>query len=177
MIEKDWIYFQTWIASPRIRPSADDGPFSPPTISTALFCARSSSSISLPNFKLEVKTLSVGKRRPLESHDNQEPPMAIWIQPQKSKFPMSYLSQFFLGSIKHRSGSRVGDSGSFLKIQFLNTVFVWIEIRGFLKFIWIVISDGSRSFLSSGWDSGSKSPEVGVGCFHVETLPTHKSSR
>ena len=62
--------------------------------------------------------------------------------------------------MKCRSGSRVGDYGSFLEISwdnFPNVIFTRIEIWVFLKFVRIEISDGSGGISSSGWASESTS--------------------
>ena len=86
------------------------------------------------------------------------------IVDQSDDSKTSYLSHpedqhFFSGSMKSRSGSRVGVSGSFLDITFfLNIIFVRIEIQSFLKFFRIEVSDWFGGVLSSWWASGSKSP-------------------
>ena len=65
---------------------------------------------------------------------------------------------FSSGSMKSGSGSRFGDSGSFLDmISYHN--FCPDRNESFLKFLRIEVSDASGGFQSSGSPSGSNSPD------------------
>ena len=70
-----------------------------------------------------------------------------WVEVLDVLLPQSFgRPTFFLASMRYSSVSRVGDSGS---------IFCPDRSARFLKIT--RISDGSGSFLSSGWASGSKS--------------------
>ena len=95
-------------------------------------------------------------------------------------FITSYLSHpedqyFFSGSMKSRSGSRVGVSGSFLDKNSLHN-FCPDRYINFLKFLRMEISDWSGDFLSSGSASGSKSPDDWGRMFYLLNPFTFRSS-
>ena len=70
-------------------------------------------------------------------------------------------AKVFTGTMKCRSGSRVGNFGLCISRNFLIwfLIIIFVRIWGFLKFLWIEISDGSWGVLSSGWASESLSPD------------------